>query len=54
MKMKEEKKGYRLPIESEKRDDLLRDALKMISGTTKYYTSKGDVFCFGRLKFWMF
>jgi hypothetical protein len=37
MKMKEEKKGYRLETESEKRDDKLRDGLKTVRGTKKYY-----------------
>ena len=40
MKTKEEKKGYRLPTESEKRDDQLRDALKTVRGTKKNYPSR--------------
>jgi hypothetical protein len=37
MKMREEKKGYRLFTEYEKRDNQLRDALKTVRGTKKYY-----------------
>ena len=40
MKVKEDKKGYRLPTESEKRDDKLRDALKTVRGTKKHYPSR--------------
>jgi hypothetical protein len=40
MKRKEERKGYRLPTESEKRDDQLRDGLKAVRGTKKYYPSR--------------
>jgi hypothetical protein len=37
LKSKEEKKGYRLPTESEKWDDKLRDGLKTVRGTKKYH-----------------
>ncbi|MCX6653915.1 MAG: hypothetical protein NTY03_02210 [Candidatus Bathyarchaeota archaeon] len=37
MKSNNEKKGYRLPTESEKFDDRLRDGLKPVRRTKKYY-----------------
>jgi len=37
MKIKEEKRGYREPTESEKRDNKLRDGLAMVRGTKKYF-----------------
>ena len=37
LKSKDEKKGYSLPTESEKFDDRLRDGLKSVRGTKKYY-----------------
>lgn len=40
MKMKEEKKGYRVLTESEKRDDQLLDALKTVRNTKKVYSSR--------------
>ena len=40
MKMKEEKKGYRLLTESEKLDDQLLGALKTVRKTKKYYPSR--------------
>ena len=40
MKNKEEKKGYRLLTESEKRDNKLQDALKDVRGTKKHYGSR--------------
>jgi hypothetical protein len=40
MKMKEEKKGYRVLTESEKRDDQLLDALKTVRKTKKVDSSR--------------
>jgi hypothetical protein len=37
LKSKNEKKGYSLPTESEKFDDRLREGLKSVRGTKKYY-----------------
>jgi hypothetical protein len=42
MKMKEEKKGYRVLTESEKRDDKLLGALKTVRKTRKPFTGRRE------------
>lgn len=42
MKEKNVKRGYRVLTESEKRDDQLLDALRMVRGTKKHSLSRSN------------